>query len=194
MEAVTAINVIGTRELAERVARGDPDAESEMYLRYKDGVSIIVEQIVRCGSAAEDVVQESFRIILEKIRRGDLREPDRLSGFISSVARNQAIDHVRRVRRMINQEEIGQAEFLPSSVPDQFERLWQKEQAEIVRQVIDEMKVERDRLVLYRYYILEQDKEDICAELGLSSKQFSSVLFRALKRYKDLYLKRPGGT
>ena len=40
--------------------------------------------------------------------------------------------------------------------------------------------------------IAEEDKERICADLGLTSMQFNSVISRALKRFKELYLKRFG--
>ena len=175
-----------------RIIAGDADAEEDLVRRYKDGIAIIIGRIVHNQSATEDLSQDTFRITLEKIRDGDVREPERLSGFISSVARNVAIEYVRRMRRLMNQEEIGNAEQIRDPQPDQLEQLWRKERAAIVRQVIGELKVERDREVLLRYYIAEEDKDRICADLGLTSLQFNSVISRALKRFKELYLKQFG--
>ncbi|HWP44344.1 MAG TPA: sigma-70 family RNA polymerase sigma factor [Blastocatellia bacterium] len=175
-----------------RIIAGDASAEDELVRRYKDGIAIIIQRIVHDRSVAEDLSQETFRIALEKIRYGGVREPERLSGFICGVARNLAIDSIRKTRRLTSQEEIGKAEQLSDSQPDQLERLWRKELAEIVRQAISELKVERDREVIFRYYIAEEEKEQICADLGLSSQQFNSIMFRALKRFKELYLKRFG--
>jgi RNA polymerase sigma-70 factor (ECF subfamily) len=179
-------------EWLRRIAGGDADAEEELVRRYKDGIAIITQRIVQNISVAEDLSQETFRITLEKIRDGDVREPERLSGFICGVARNLAIDSVRKMRRATIQEEIGTAEHIHDSQPDQFEQLWRKERAEIVRQTISGLKVERDREVLFRYYIAEEEKDRICADLGLTSQQFNGVVFRALKRYKELYTKRFG--
>jgi RNA polymerase sigma-70 factor (ECF subfamily) len=176
----------------QRITRGDADAEEELVHRYKDGIAIIINRIVRSESDTEDLSQETFRIALEKIRDGEVREPDRLSGYICSIARNVAIEHVRKIRRATNQEEIDQAEQIRDPQPDQFEQLWRKQRAEIMRQMINELKSERDRKVLFRYYIAEEEKEQICEDLGLTSLQFNSVIFRALKRYKELYLKRFG--
>jgi RNA polymerase sigma-70 factor (ECF subfamily) len=175
-----------------RVTAGDADAEADLVRRYKDGIAIVIQRIVHDQSVVEDLSQETFRIAIEKIRDGDVREPDRLSGFICGVARNLAIDSIRKTRRSTSQEEIDSAEQLPDSQPDQFEQLWRKERAEIVRQAISELKVERDREVLFRYYIAEEDKDHICADMGFTSQQFNSIIFRALKRYKELYLKRFG--
>ncbi|HVG18671.1 MAG TPA: sigma-70 family RNA polymerase sigma factor [Blastocatellia bacterium] len=175
-----------------RITQGDSAAEAELIARYRDGVAIIIGRIVRNESATEDLTQETFRISLEKIRGGDVRAPERLSGFICGVARNVAIEYVRRIRRLTNHEEIGAAEQIRDPRPDQFEQLLSKERAEVARQAISELKVERDREILFRYYIAEQDKDQICADLGLSHQQFNSIIFRALKRYKELYLKRFG--
>jgi RNA polymerase sigma-70 factor (ECF subfamily) len=190
MNMVNVINETDWLEWMQRITAGDADAEAELVRRYKNGIAIIIGRIVHDESVTEDLSQDTFRIALGKIRKGDVREPERLSGFICGIARNVAIDHIRRRQRAINQEEIGNAEQIPDPQADQFEQLWRKERAEIVRQTIKELKVERDREVLSRYYIAEEDKEQICADLGLTSQQFNSVIFRALKRYKELYLKR----
>jgi RNA polymerase sigma-70 factor, ECF subfamily len=175
-----------------RILAGHPDAEAELVHRYQGGINIIIGRVVRNDAVIEDLSQETFRIVLEKIRAGEVREPERLSGFICGVAQNLAIDYVRRIRRTVQQEERGVPEQICDSQPDPFEQLWRKERAQIVRQVIGELKVQRDREVLFRYYIAEEDKEQVCADLGLNSQQFNTIIFRALKRYRELYLKHVG--
>jgi RNA polymerase sigma-70 factor, ECF subfamily len=180
-------------ELVDRIVAGDQNAEDDLVSRYKEGISIIIRRIIQSQAAVEDLSQETFTIALEKIRRGDVREPERLSGFICGVARNLAKDQVQRMRRLTKQVEIGEAEQIPDPAPNQLEQLCQKERAALVRQVIDELKVERDRDVIFRYYIDEEDKDRICADLDMTREQFSRVIFRALNRYKELYVKLFGG-
>lgn len=179
-------------EWVQRITAGDAEAETELVRRYKDGIAIIIGRIVHNEAVIEDLSQDTFTIVLKKLRDGDVREPERLSGFICAVARNLAIEYVRKLRRTINQEELDTAEQIRDPQPDQFEQLLRKERAAIVRQMLDELPVERDREVLFRYYIAEEEKEQICAALGLTSPQFNSVIFRALKRYRELYLKHGG--
>ena len=59
----------------------------------------------------DDIFQETFRIALEKIRKGQIREPDRLSGFIAALARNLVVGHFRRVAA---RRSLLQACFSPS--------------------------------------------------------------------------------
>ncbi len=192
MNVVRAGNNTEWLEWMRRIIAGDADAEEDLIRRYKDGIAIIIGRIVHNPSAIEDLSHDTFRIALEKIRHSDVREPERLSGFITGVARNVAIEYVRRMRRTLSQEEIGSAEHIRDPQPDPFEQLLRKERIEIVRQVISQLNVERDREVLFRYYIAEEDKDRISADLGLTSLQFNSVISRALKRFKELYLKRFG--
>jgi DNA-directed RNA polymerase specialized sigma24 family protein len=72
---------------------------------------------VRYTAVAEDLHQEAFRIILEKIRQGDIREPESLSGFVCGVARNLTIDYFRRAARQESMAEIEEAMPLPHPAP-----------------------------------------------------------------------------
>ena len=179
-------------EIVDRIRGGDSAAEQELVARYMRGVTIIAARIVGNHSAAEDVAQETFRIALEKIRRGDVRQSERLSGFVCGIARNAAIDYVRRLRSLANWEDLSKAEQMPDSSPNQLEEMLSRERAEVVRRIIGELKMKRDRDLLFRYFIAEENKDDICADLKLTRLQFNSVVFRATARFKELYTSRVG--
>jgi len=190
---VTAGNETELIDLVRRIMAGDSPAEEELVRRYKVAISIIIARIVQNHSAREDVFQETFKKALEKIRRGNVREPERLSGFICAIARNLAIECVRNPRHSVKETDVTATKQISDSAPDPFEHLWRKEKAKMVRQVIKELKIERDRKLLFRYYIAEEDKDQICADLALTREQFNGIVFRALKRFKELYVKRAGG-
>lgn len=61
-----------------------------------------------------------------------------------------------------------------------------------MRQVIQELGTSRDRDILLRFYIAEEDKDRISADFGLSSLQFNRVLHRARERYREIYKERAG--
>jgi RNA polymerase sigma-70 factor, ECF subfamily len=179
-------------DLVRRIITGDEAGEEELVQRYQRGVAIIIDRVVHSKSVTEDLSQDAFKLILQKIRNQEVRDAERLSGFVCSVARNLAIDYVRKQRKLSSQEEIGKAEQVVDPRPDPFATLLARERAGIVRQLIKELKVPRDREVLLRTYIAEDDKAQICADLGLTRAQLNGVVSRALKRYKDLYMKRMG--
>jgi RNA polymerase sigma-70 factor (ECF subfamily) len=176
-------------ELVSRIRAGEPSADDELVRRYSRGVFFVINQLMPDRSQAEDVYQDSFRLALEKVRAGELREPERLSGFVCGLARNLVLEQFRKARRRqeLQEPEAGEDRPLPSPEPSQLDRLLRREQGELARQVLDALPSDRDRKVLYRFYIADDDKEEICADLGITSLHFNQVLCRARERYRQLF-------
>jgi len=52
--------------------------------------------------------------------------------------------------------------------------------------LIEQMKVPRDREILYRFYVRDQGKPLICDALDLSNAHFDRVINRARNRFRAL--------
>jgi DNA-directed RNA polymerase specialized sigma24 family protein len=76
----------------------------------------------------------------------------------------------------------------------QLGELLERENAALVRRVLQELGNERDRQILLRFYIAEEDKDRLSEDFGLSSLQFNRVLHRARQRYKELLVARLADT
>jgi RNA polymerase sigma-70 factor (ECF subfamily) len=176
-------------ELVSRIIAGDRQAEAELVERYNRGVRIIIRREVGDAPIADDLYQEAFCLVLEKIRRREVREPEKLSGFVCSVARNLVIGHFRGAARRETFTGAEEIASLPHPAPNQLEGLLRKEKVELVRQLLKEMPNQRDIQVLFRFYIAEEEKERICADYGLTIPQFNLVLHRARERYRELYVR-----
>ena len=169
-------------DLAVRIRNGESRAEEELFELFQRGVHVILSQLLPGRDVVEDLCQETFRLVLEKIRRGELRDPARLPGFVCNLARNLAIDLLRQEARRRTELDSEAVARTAQSSPDQLGRLLQGERARLVRRVIRELATERDREVIYRFYIAEHDKAAICADLELSALHFNRVLHRARQR------------
>jgi len=177
--------------LVQRIVSGEPAAEAELVQRFSRALSFLLQRLTRDEAVAEDLYQETFRLVIEKVRRGELREPERLPGFVTSLARNLFLSSARRGgRRQKWHGDPEAAETAPDPAPGQLARLLARERAATVRQVLAELKNDRDREILSRYYIADEPKEDICRDLELSDLHFNRVLFRARQRYRELFEKR----
>jgi RNA polymerase sigma-70 factor (ECF subfamily) len=178
-------------DLVRRIVAGDPSAEAELVQRFGRALSFLVRRLTRDEAAAEDLYQETFRLVIEKVRGGELREAERLPGFVSSLARNLFLGSVRRSGR--RQQWHGDPEATataPDPAPGQLVKLLARERAAAVRRVLTELRNDRDREILSRYYIADETKEDICRDLELSDLHFNRVLFRARQRYRELFERR----
>ncbi len=172
-------------ELVRRIRAGDPDAEREMVERYSRGITFLLRELTGDASRADDLHQETFRLVFEKVRAGELREPDKLNAFIRQVARNLFIAEYRKsVKRPIAGDEA--IAFAPDPSPGPLQHLLDRENATVVRRLLSEMRPERDREILLRFFVSEHSKATICADFDLSSLHFNRVLHRARGRLKDL--------
>ncbi len=95
------------REVRLAIARakeGDRDALRLLYVRYSDNVYGYVRSIVRDDKEAEDLTQQVFmKLITVIVKYEDHGVP--FSGWLLRLARNVALDHLRR-RRPTPTEEI----------------------------------------------------------------------------------------
>jgi RNA polymerase sigma-70 factor (ECF subfamily) len=178
-------------DVVRRILSGETDAEAELVDCFREGIFQIILNVVRNPPLAEDLSQDTFLTIIRKIRNGDLRQPEKLKSFVLSVARNHAIGQIRRIRRRGLSEDLEAAETLPDPSPNQLEELQTSEAFAEIRAVMDEL-IPRYKELLLRFYVNEEPKDAICAELGLTSAQFDGVLHRARNRYREMYLKGKG--
>jgi RNA polymerase sigma-70 factor (ECF subfamily) len=173
--------------LVRRIRSGDRRAESELVERYSRGLLFFLRRTTRSPTLSDDLHQETFRIALERLRRDGLGEPEKLSSFLLGTARNLFLgDYRKRARRG---EDLAATEAAADPLdprPGQLDSYLRREQAASVQRLIAELPTDRDRQVLLRFYVAEEDKESICSDLGLSSLHFNRVLFRARQRFKEL--------
>ncbi len=91
----------------ERAKAGDREALRYLYLRYADNVYGYVRSIVHDEYEAEDVTQHVFTKLMTALPKYEQRDVP-FAGWILRVARNVALDHVRK-RRPIPCEEVRES-------------------------------------------------------------------------------------
>jgi len=181
------INQSNPAEVVGRIRAGERSAEDELVRQYSRGVYFVINQSVMDSAQVDDIYQETFRLVLEKVRAGQVREPERLSGFILSIARNLVIEQFRKnVRAEVGNEAYGRSQVASPEI-SQLDQLLRQEQAALARRVLAALESDRDRKILFRFYIADDDKEEICADLGVSSMHFNQILCRARERYRKLF-------
>jgi RNA polymerase sigma-70 factor (ECF subfamily) len=183
--------------LVERIAAGEAAAEGELVHRYSRGILYLLRRLGAAPELADDLHQETFRIVLERLRRRGLAEPAGLVGFLRGTARNLALaDRRKGIRRRtdeVDPEALAMLEEARDPAPSPLSTVLQDEETALVRRLIGELEVDRDRQVLLRFYVAEEDKGRICDDLGLDSLHFNRVLFRARQRLRELLERRAGG-
>jgi RNA polymerase sigma-70 factor (ECF subfamily) len=95
------------------VAAGDQDAFAQLYTDYVGMVhAIVLGRVPRRD--VDDLVQDVFLAAYTRV--AELRDPAAFGGWIATIARNRATDHLRRSR-----EQVELPEDLPGGDPIQAE-------------------------------------------------------------------------
>lgn len=162
--------------LAARVAAGagaDGDAEREVCRRFAPRVRLYGLRHLREESAAADLVQEVLLAVLERLRAGVLREPDRLASFVLGACRLAAWERRRGAAR--------RAELLERFGPDLASGDGERPRPDVDR--LDrclEGLPPRERAVLQLTFYADRASGEIAAELELTPGNVRVVRHRAL--------------
>jgi RNA polymerase sigma-70 factor, ECF subfamily len=75
--------------------------------------------------------------------------------------------------------------------PNALSLLETKDAQRIVRQILREL-TDRDRALLQSVLLDERDKDEVCAELGISRDYLRVLVHRAKQSFKSFYISRLG--
>src|SRR5262245_40137413 len=79
--------------LVARIEREDPGAMQELYEHFARGVRYFLCRQLGPGEL-DDKVHDIFVIVVQAIKRGELRDPERLMGFVRTIVRRQVASHI----------------------------------------------------------------------------------------------------
>jgi len=175
--------------LVERIRDNDPAGMEQLYAVFAKGVrSFLWRQL---GSRdLDDKVHDIFLIVTQSIRRGDLREPERLMGYVRTVLRRQVAAYIQEaMHARRNEVEMEPGLNLSDRQVSPERRVLDRQTQELAMRLLRSLP-ERDREVLTRFYLKEQSADRICAEMNLTETQFRLIKSRAKARYGELGKRR----
>lgn len=176
--------------LAVRIARGEEGAVDLLYRRLLPGLQLYFRARRMDEMTAEDYAQEAFLEAVRRLQAGALDNPACFVGYLWTVAHRFSIAWLRQQRREVDEAEgEGVWRRAAAGQPGPEEGLLQQERRRIALAVLRRMNA-REREVLVRFYLWEQDAATICEEMGLTADQFRLLKWRAKARFGELGRKR----
>jgi RNA polymerase sigma-70 factor (ECF subfamily) len=173
-------------DLAARIRAGERDAEEALIRRYGEGLLYLLKRRTRDAELARDLRQDTFRVALEKLRGSALDEPERLVAYLRGVALNLWLAHRRKDARRATAADSDAIEATADERPGPFDNVSREQVRDAVAALLRELATARDREILTRLYLKEEDRDAICAALGVETSHFNRVLFRAKQRFCEL--------
>jgi len=168
--------------LARRVATAgkipDSAAETELYRRLAPRVRLFGLRHLRESHAAADLVQQVLLMTLERLRAGEVREPERIASFVLGACRMTVLEWRRGTRRREALLEIwgGAEEAFEAPEPLVLD-------AERLAACLQSLS-ERERSVVVLTFFSDSPAEQVGADLGLTAGNARVVRHRALGRLR----------
>lgn len=174
--------------LAERITAGDAAAENEFVRHYRSGVLALVRRSARPFDAdVEDMAQDVMQSTITALRDGRVRDHANLPAYLRSSITFIVRSHYRKQHRRHEDRVVVLDDGIAVN-DDPEDNMTGHQLATLVRRLVSDLHIERDRQLLERFYLREQPKEQVCAELGISDEHFHRVAFRARERLRELLL------
>jgi RNA polymerase sigma factor (sigma-70 family) len=173
-------------EVATRIGAGDSSAETLLMERLRPGLKMILYACCAHDlELAADLSQDTLLIVLNRLRNRSMDDPSRLAAFAAQTARQLAFDARRRTatRKTVVDSEAVEAAIVESPQDDSVEKA---SMVSLVRELLGELSHDRDREILRRFYLFEEEKSEICRIYGLAPGTFDQLVFRARARLRAL--------
>jgi len=171
--------------LVNRIHAEDSQAMEELYRLFSRGIRYYLCRQLG-PQELEDKVHDTFLIVVQAIRRGELREPERLMGFVRTVVRRQVAAHIDNAVHSRKEQAEVQCGYSISDVRNNPEEdAIAQQRREIMTRVLLGVS-RRDREILTRFYLRGESQEKICLEMKLTETQFRLLKSRAKARFGEL--------
>jgi RNA polymerase sigma-70 factor (ECF subfamily) len=175
--------------LVQQIKAGEDEGMEQLYRLFSRGIRFYLCRQLG-PQELEDKVHDTFLIVVNAVKRGDLREPDRLMGFVRTIVRRQVaayIEQAVQTRREQAELESGASVIDRTQNPEQ-EAIF-KQKAELMKSALGALS-KRDRDILIRFYLQEQPQEQICREMSLTETQFRLLKSRAKAKFGEIGKKK----
>jgi RNA polymerase sigma-70 factor (ECF subfamily) len=170
----------------ERLRAGDAATEHHFCAYFSE---LILLKLRTRGLVAlfDDISQETFVRVLRTLKSPDgLRDPGALGAFVWSVCTNVLLEHGRSRKSVSLAPADEPADVLDPAARSPEAQLALEEQRQAVRAVINDM-TQRDRDVLAAIFLGEEERNSVCAQLGVTKDYLRVLLHRAKKELKTRY-------
>jgi RNA polymerase sigma-70 factor (ECF subfamily) len=175
--------------LVDQIKTGDDTGMEHLYKLFSRGIRYYLCRQLG-PQELEDKVHDTFLIVVNAIKRGDLREPERLMGFVRTVVRRQVaayIENAVHIRR--EQQDLESSATVADRKQNPEQEAIFRQKSALMKSALESLS-KRDRDILIRFYLMEQSQDQICREMALTETQFRLLKSRAKAKFGDIGRKK----
>lgn len=148
-------HAISDKELVKQYLQGNEACLEMLIKRHKNKIFTTILYIVNDHYIAEDIFQETLIKAIRTLRKGKYNEEGKFLPWIVRIARNMAIDHFRRSKRMPKiTSQDGEDIFRTFEVDDmnREETFVRDHRDNMIRELINNLPKEQKEVLVLRHY------------------------------------------
>lgn len=161
---------------------GPVPGAGDLVESYWDRIRLFAYRRVRDAALAEDLAQETLRLVSLALEQGRLENPAALPGFVFQTAQHLCLQRYRSVMREARaMERLGRESAPTANETDPLVELVNGERRAEVRRAMNRLDPS-DRRLLERLYFHDHPYVTIAGELGVTAEALRVRKHRALRR------------
>lgn len=174
--------------LQQRILDGDRTAEDELARHFAPRLLAMFAARTRDPELSRDLVQDALIAVLQQVRRGAVRDPEKLPAFVQTVGRNVLMNHFRKRGRSLREEPL-EADVC---APPAFDFAAEDRRERLLESALGQLD-STDRQILSRSLVEGEKPGRIASMLGLAPDVIRQRKFRALRKISDYIRTQAGG-
>lgn len=152
-----------------KFTRGEQKAIEKVYLEYKNLMYFVIASYISNKCDVEDVLSDSFIKAVD--HRLDIKEPEKLKSFLSTIAKNTALDFLRK------QREIPSSDVIDEIYADD-------DRSNSLLSMLEPLLTNKETIVTYLKVGFSYTWEEIASETGISISSARRIYEKAKEKLR----------
>ena len=155
---------------------GDKKATEKVYLEYKNLMFFIIASYVSNKADIDDILSESFIKAMES--RNTIKNPENIKSFLSSIARNKALDFLKKNHPILCSDTIEELYGEEDRTNDYFSS-------------IEPLLTSKETIIIYLKVAFSYTWDEIVEETGIPNSSARKIFSEAMDKLKAKTEKDP---
>ena len=148
---------------------GNEDAIGKVYDEYKNLMYFIIANYISLPEDCEDVLSESFIKAIN--HRRDLKEPNKIKSFLTTIARNTALDFLKKSKEIVNSEVVE-------------EMYGEQDQYNVMLNLLEPLLTNKETIVTYYRAVFEYSWSEIVELTGIPESSARAIYASAKEKLR----------
>ena len=148
---------------------GNEDAIGKVYDEYKNLMYFVIANYISLPEDCEDVLSDSFIKAIN--HRGDLKDPSKIKSFLVTIARNTALDFLKKSKEIPNSEVVE-------------EMYGENDSYNVMLNLLEPLITNKETIVTYYRAVFSYSWQEIVEETGIPESTARAIYASAKEKLR----------